>query len=131
MVLESTPVDAARLAGESPLLTTTTTPGTGGSLRVCPALSGRGKPGFDQVMSLEGRLKARAIDSSVSPCPTVYRIGLRSGRGDVGMDTGLMIVLLRPNEMSPTEPPSVAAAALTEPGRGLRDWAKLRSIAPY
>src|SRR5438034_7529114 len=102
-----------------------TTPGTGGSRRLCPAVRGRRSPGFDHVMSLIGMLKAIAMLSRLSPWTTRYAIGLRLGRLAVGMDTGLMIVLSRPRETSPIAAPSLAAAALTLPA----EMGSLRSNA--
>src|SRR5438067_7200064 len=71
MVVTSTPYCAARPAGESPLLTTTTTPGTGGSLRASPAWSGRRRPGFDHTISRHVTPVALAMLASVSPALTV------------------------------------------------------------
>src|SRR6266849_4225136 len=81
-MVSSTPYLVARLAGVSPILTTTTTPGTGGSLIGRPTLSGMRRPGFDQTTSLQERLNCRPMVSRVSPCTTTYTIGARLMSGD-------------------------------------------------
>src|SRR5260370_7566904 len=103
-VLTLTPYALARLAGVSPFLTTTTTPGSGASLMGRPTVRGNFRPGFDQTMYLHGRLYFWPMLSSVSPSTTMCTIGARLTSGVVGMEIALLMTLSRPSDTSPTAP---------------------------
>src|SRR6267143_6639039 len=103
----------------SPALTLTTTPGTGGITIWSPVEteSFENRFEFDHRIWETVTLNLVAIESRLSPASTVYVNGWWLIGAELGIETGLMIVLYRPREMSPAVPPSVStvASALTVP----------------
>ena len=77
---------------------------------------------FDQRISATLTWYFVAIVFRFSPEATMYVKGWWLIGADVGIDTGLMIVLYRPSETSPDSPPSATmiASAFTGPKCAVR-----------
>src|ERR1700674_719787 len=132
MTCRSTWYVAPRLSNVSVALVVTTMPGTGGMTICCPVAteSLAIRFVFDQRIWLTVTPYLAAIAAKFSPAATAYVMGMRLMGAEVGIETGLMIVLYRPSDTSPTVPPSLTttASAFTAPKRAVREEGKWRSI---
>src|SRR5260370_36100945 len=112
-------------------LVVTTMPGTGGMTSCCPVamLSLAIRFEFDQRIWLTVTPKRAAIVARLSPAATEYVTGMRLTGAVVGIEAGLIIVLYRPSDTSPTVPPSLTttASAFTAPRWLAREEEKWRS----
>src|ERR1700720_1534160 len=107
-------------------------PGTGGMTICWPGAteSLAIKFVFDHRIWLTVTPYLDAIAARFSPAATEYVTGMRLMGAVVGIETGLMMVLYRPSDTSPTVPPSLTttASAFTGPKRAAREDEKWRSI---
>src|SRR5260370_13597192 len=123
---------APKLSNVSVALVVTTMPGTGGMTSCCPVamLSLAIGSEFDKRIWLTVTRKRAAIVARLSPAATEYVTGMRLTGAVVGIEAGLIIVLYRPSDTSPTVPPSLTttASAFTAPRWLAREEEKWRSI---